>query len=169
MIDRKNFTVRTRVQQVNYLDGQARQRLIFVENLCRFWSKRGQELEKLPIIAQAPLDVCRCRAPARNIVLPNSHSLTVSLESLWRNHARRRHLSQDSLAVGLTRLASRLYHEVRLRGGMAAVTEKKQWSDVSRAMEMGTTHGELSAGRAPCSPLACSTCAFAPQREACMH
>lgn len=60
MIDRKNFTVRTRVQQVNYLDGQARQRLIFVENLCRFWSKRGQELEKLPIIAQAPLDVCRC-------------------------------------------------------------------------------------------------------------
>lgn len=60
IIDRKNFTVRTRVQQVNYLDGQARQRLIFVENLCRFWSKRGQELEKLPIIAQAPLDVCRC-------------------------------------------------------------------------------------------------------------
>ena len=59
MIDRKNFTVRTRVQQVNYLDGQARQRLIFVENLCRFWSKQGQELEKLPIIAQAPLDVCR--------------------------------------------------------------------------------------------------------------
>ena len=60
MLDTKNFTVRTRVQQVNYLDGQARQRLIFVENLCRFWSKRGQELEKLPVIAQAPLDVCRC-------------------------------------------------------------------------------------------------------------
>ena len=37
MIDPKAFTVRTRVQQVNYLDGQARQRLIFVENLCRFW------------------------------------------------------------------------------------------------------------------------------------
>ena len=63
MIDRKTFTVRTRVQQVNYLDGQARQRLIFVENLCRFWSKRGQELQKLPVIAQAPLDVCRYLCP----------------------------------------------------------------------------------------------------------
>jgi hypothetical protein len=45
------------------------------------------------------------------------------------------------------------------------VTEKKQWSDVSRAMDMGTTHGELAAEHAPSSPLACST--LASLRAAC--
>ena len=36
MLDREKFSFRTRVQQVNFLDGQARLRLTFVENLCRF-------------------------------------------------------------------------------------------------------------------------------------
>ena len=56
-------------------------------------SKRGQELNKLPVIAKAPLDVCR------------------------------------------------LFHVVKMFGGMAAVTAKKMWADVARSMEMEGSHG----------------------------
>ena len=56
-------------------------------------SKRGQELNKLPVIAKAPLDVCR------------------------------------------------LFHVVKMLGGMAAVTAKKMWADVARSMEMEGSHG----------------------------
>ena len=47
------------VQQVNYLDGQARLRLMFVENLCRFMSRRGTPLERLPVVGGVVLDLCR--------------------------------------------------------------------------------------------------------------
>eukprot|EP00960_Hanusia_phi_P030205 748439-Hanusia_phi.AAC.2 len=75
MLNRKTFSFRTRgdvlslpcrqmtsfqtVQHVNYLDGQARQRLIFVENLCRFMSRTGKPLERLPTVGSAQLDLCR--------------------------------------------------------------------------------------------------------------
>ncbi|KAJ1484467.1 JmjC domain, hydroxylase-domain-containing protein, partial [Baffinella frigidus] len=58
-INRNTFTFRTRVQQVNYLDGQARLRLMFVENLCRFMSRRGTPLERLPVVGGVVLDLCR--------------------------------------------------------------------------------------------------------------
>jgi len=38
----------------------------------------------------------------------------------------------------------RLYHEVRLRGGMTTVVEKKMWSEVARAMDMESSHGSGS-------------------------
>jgi hypothetical protein len=41
----------------------------------------------------------------------------------------------------LTVLWRRLYHEVRLRGGMSAVVDKKLWSEVARAMDMESSHG----------------------------
>ena len=196
MLDTKNFTVRTRVQQVNYLDGQARQRLIFVENLCRFWSKRGQELEKLPVIAQAPLDVCRCagdvwcalvpfsarilQAWALSEMLPHCAAQSRSVLSggqtpaavntanriaCWHSVGVCICMQVDKPAGGLTRLVRRLYHEVRLRGGLAAVTEKKLWAEVARAMDMESGHGSmLAAACARCSLLSCCTCALAPLR-----
>ena len=59
MLDREKFSFRTRVQQVNFLDGQARLRLTFVENLCRFMAKRGTPLERLPVVDYQVLDLCR--------------------------------------------------------------------------------------------------------------
>eukprot|EP00292_Cryptomonas_paramecium_P021298 CAMPEP_0113693574 /NCGR_PEP_ID=MMETSP0038_2-20120614/19738_1 /TAXON_ID=2898 /ORGANISM="Cryptomonas paramecium" /LENGTH=161 /DNA_ID=CAMNT_0000615657 /DNA_START=72 /DNA_END=554 /DNA_ORIENTATION=- /assembly_acc=CAM_ASM_000170 len=59
MLDREKFTFRTRCQQVNVLDGQARLRLTFVENLCRFMCKRGTPLERLPVVDYQVLDLCR--------------------------------------------------------------------------------------------------------------
>jgi hypothetical protein len=82
------------VQQINYLDGQARLRLAFVENLCRFLAKRGTPLERIPIVEYRVLDLCR------------------------------------------------LYKEVAtIRGGMNAVSENKQWSEVARVLGMAPTAG----------------------------
>ena len=141
MIDHKNFTVRTRVQQVNYLDGQARQRLIFVENLCRFWSKRGQELEKLPVIAQAPLDVCRCvlarcmRAqPHAHCVLCDSGQNSNHGQSLLtRNSVRAIHVRRNCvLALNLHSLAVSLQSLLRnypRRRHLSQDSRGLTWSD----------------------------------------
>ena len=59
VLDREKFAFRTRVQQVNFLDGQARLRLTFVENLCRFMARRGTPLERLPVVDFQTLDLCR--------------------------------------------------------------------------------------------------------------
>jgi len=50
-------------------------------------------------------------------------------------------LVRESAIRLLTLLWRRLYHEVRLRGGMAAVVDKKLWSEVARAMDMESSHG----------------------------
>jgi hypothetical protein len=81
------------VQQVNFLDGQARLRMTFVESLLRFLAKRGTTLERLPVVGGVVLDLCR------------------------------------------------LFREVRKRGGFAAVSEAKKWTEVSRALEYEHSFG----------------------------
>ena len=92
-LDQKSFGFRTRVQQINFLDGQARLRLTFVENLCRFWAKRGTPLERLPIVEYRVVELCS------------------------------------------------LFREVAKRGGHAAVSEAKKWSEVARSMGMTAAAG----------------------------
>eukprot|EP00961_Rhodomonas_salina_P025073 337878-Rhodomonas_salina.3 len=81
------------VQQVNYLDGQSRLRLTFVENLCRFLARQGTPLERLPVVNDRVLDLCR------------------------------------------------LFSQVRKRGGMIAVSQNKQWSEIARAMNLKSGFG----------------------------